>query len=268
MSDYLTRIVERAGSFPAAVRPVLPTRFEPVRGGSGFSPETAAQGTEPMDGTENNMQPTLEAGSRSASMNQRIASIQSLWATASMSETPCQIDAPTNRTSADTLHAQIIEPALEVLEAESPAGTATPAESPHKADRAVSPPPAQRVESAQSRPPTKGEEYSPPASPPPQNAEPMSAVSRAVRVHSTVIPARTMLPSAVLPSVSRGRSRADTPRLVQANSAPAPVIHVAIGRVEVRAITPPAAPAAQRPERLAPNLSLDDYLRARNGGGA
>src|SRR5437660_3487449 len=98
MSDYLTRIVERASSLPATVRPVLPTRFEPVRGGGGFSPEAAAPGTEPMVGTKNNMQPTLEAGSRSASVNERIASIQSLWATASMSEKSGQIDAATKRT--------------------------------------------------------------------------------------------------------------------------------------------------------------------------
>ena len=46
-----------------------------------------------------------------------------------------------------------------------------------------------------------------------------------------------------------------------------PTIQVTIGRVEVRAITPPATPAPRtRPARPGPALSLDDYLRERNRG--
>ncbi len=49
---------------------------------------------------------------------------------------------------------------------------------------------------------------------------------------------------------------------------PAPTIRVAIGRIEVRAITPPPAPPARRETtaRSGPPLSLDDYLKQRNGG--
>ncbi len=47
-------------------------------------------------------------------------------------------------------------------------------------------------------------------------------------------------------------------------SAAAPTIQVTIGRIEVRA-TPPT-PAAGRKANTAPIMSLDDYLRARNGG--
>ncbi|RKH49017.1 hypothetical protein D7Y23_18330 [Corallococcus sp. AB050B] len=49
-------------------------------------------------------------------------------------------------------------------------------------------------------------------------------------------------------------------------SAPAPVVQVTIGRIEVRAVTPPA-PARPAPARTSPSLSLDEYLRRRNGGG-
>lgn len=52
----------------------------------------------------------------------------------------------------------------------------------------------------------------------------------------------------------------------QAASGSAAMIRVNIGRIEVRAITPPAAPA--RPPQRArsgPLLSLEDYLRQRNG---
>jgi hypothetical protein len=45
-----------------------------------------------------------------------------------------------------------------------------------------------------------------------------------------------------------------------------PTIHVTIGRVEVRAVPPP--PVATRPQRpTGPRLSLDDYLKLRAGGG-
>jgi hypothetical protein len=42
-----------------------------------------------------------------------------------------------------------------------------------------------------------------------------------------------------------------------------PVIHVTIGRVEVRAIMPPATPKVAPP--AAPKLSLEEYLKQRNG---
>lgn len=48
----------------------------------------------------------------------------------------------------------------------------------------------------------------------------------------------------------------------------APAIRVSIGRIEVRAATPPPVPAAQpaASARPGPALSLDDYLKRRNGG--
>ena len=44
-----------------------------------------------------------------------------------------------------------------------------------------------------------------------------------------------------------------------------PTIRVAIGRIEVRAVTPPPAPRPT-PARPGPSLSLDAYLQQRNGG--
>ena len=45
-----------------------------------------------------------------------------------------------------------------------------------------------------------------------------------------------------------------------------PAIHVTIGRVDVRALFSSAAPAARRPERATPKVTLENYLEARNGG--
>ncbi|MFZ3168357.1 MAG: hypothetical protein WA130_12130 [Candidatus Methanoperedens sp.] len=49
------------------------------------------------------------------------------------------------------------------------------------------------------------------------------------------------------------------------SSSSTPTIQVTIGRIEVRAITPPVAPA-QRSRAPSPTLSLNEYLKQRNGG--
>jgi len=54
------------------------------------------------------------------------------------------------------------------------------------------------------------------------------------------------------------------PREERAQTQTPPTIEVTIGRIEVRAVTPPAPPPRQR--REPPRMSLDDYLRARDGG--
>jgi hypothetical protein len=55
-----------------------------------------------------------------------------------------------------------------------------------------------------------------------------------------------------------------TPIATQPAATEPPTIHVTIGRIEVRA-TPPAA-ATKRSTHSSSTLSLDDYLRAREGG--
>lgn len=54
------------------------------------------------------------------------------------------------------------------------------------------------------------------------------------------------------------RSRSDAPE--------PPMIRVTIGRVEVRAVSPPSRPAPKPVELRRPLLSLDDYLERRNAG--
>jgi hypothetical protein len=44
-----------------------------------------------------------------------------------------------------------------------------------------------------------------------------------------------------------------------------PTIRVTIGRIEVRAVSPPEPPP-RRTKQPTPKMSLDDYLRSRNGG--
>lgn len=74
-------------------------------------------------------------------------------------------------------------------------------------------------------------------------------------------------PGTVRPRLSGHQERGLREPRAAVPEAPAPTIRVAIGRIEVRAITPPPAPPARRaaPLRPIPALSLDDYLRQRNG---
>ena len=45
-----------------------------------------------------------------------------------------------------------------------------------------------------------------------------------------------------------------------------PTIHISIGRIEVRAVTPPTASIRPKPRRAEPTLSLEDYLKHSRGG--
>ena len=68
------------------------------------------------------------------------------------------------------------------------------------------------------------------------------------------------------PSVAAGAFPGDQPRTAQEPAPTAPTIRVSIGRIEVRAIMPPAPPAQRTPPaRPRPQLSLEDYLQ-RHGG--
>ncbi len=67
------------------------------------------------------------------------------------------------------------------------------------------------------------------------------------------------------PAPVRPREPAAPPREPAAPPHP-PRITVTIGRVEVRAVPPPSPPARPRPPSPAPKLSLDEYLRRREGG--
>lgn len=75
-------------------------------------------------------------------------------------------------------------------------------------------------------------------------------------------PLTTMMAPAIVKLAPRAALADPTP----ASDAPAPVIQVTIGRIEVRA-TPPAARSAKTASSSTPLMSLDEYLRRRAKGG-
>jgi len=79
-------------------------------------------------------------------------------------------------------------------------------------------------------------------------------------IERTVVSRETHFANAVPRSARVPRSRMDVP-------APAePVIQVSIGRVEVRAVTPPPATKPNRAPRVAA-MTIDDYAAGRNAKG-
>jgi len=97
-------------------------------------------------------------------------------------------------------------------------------------------------------------EVRPPA--PPQPASP--APPRVERVIE-IVPARRPPAEPVPPGAES--------RLPAAEVAPQ-VVHVSIGRIEIRAVHPPAPPSPRAPADTAPaRLSLDDYLQGRERAG-
>jgi hypothetical protein len=68
-------------------------------------------------------------------------------------------------------------------------------------------------------------------------------------------------------SPDRLRPSIQQPTPPQSEAQVTPTINVTIGRIEVRATTQPAAPKRKQPS-AAPTMSLEEYLRRRNRGGA
>ena len=72
-------------------------------------------------------------------------------------------------------------------------------------------------------------------------------------------------PPVARPAISR-RPAGDMQAPTQASAAPN--VHVTIGRIELRAAAPAAAPAFSRSDAARPALTLTDYLERRNATGA
>ena len=77
-----------------------------------------------------------------------------------------------------------------------------------------------------------------------------------------------LVPGVVRPRLDGGLERGPREPRESSLEPPAPTIRVNIGRIEVRANTPPPQPPAQPPRRVrsGPMLSLDEYLNQRNKG--
>jgi hypothetical protein len=95
----------------------------------------------------------------------------------------------------------------------------------------------------------------------------VTPMSEIVRATSATQRSATVVVPRIVPH-QPGQQEETGPRetSVPAPEPPAPTIKVAIGRIEVRAVTLPAPARREAPARPGPLLSLDEYLEQSNGG--
>ena len=84
------------------------------------------------------------------------------------------------------------------------------------------------------------------------------------RAASRIIHPHVRLPDPATAATDAGRSSTPSVPAAAPVAAMPPDVHITIGRVEIRAMTPPAPPRAS--SRPAPRVSLDDYLKQTAGG--
>jgi hypothetical protein len=79
-----------------------------------------------------------------------------------------------------------------------------------------------------------------------------------------VRPAVPIVPP-IIPASFRSERTANS-RIPRHDASSPRAIHITIGRIEVRAVHPPPEPLPQqRPAPVSPKISLEEYLKQRNG---
>ena len=257
MSDFLTALAGAALGLPGSVEPRPRSRFEELPA-TPWGEETVESEVPAPTVRETERPRALAADERP-----RLSEFAS--------EVPAPDAAPFAEPSAQAqTREQTAEPATvirHVRVAESPPALPTeprpaPADSPlrlepaaeREAARNVEPPRALRISDAIAHRD---------ALPPPTAAPPVIA-AREPPVPIVIVPDIVETAHAELP-----RAKLAPPEVTASRPAEPPpaVIEVTIGRVEVRLVPPPAAPA-QPAAKFAPALPLADYLARRHRGGA
>lgn len=261
MSDFLTHLAARVLAPAASVRPKLASLFEPLTatGALNESPLFGLQTVEdaasdqhgtPDFETANHRRPapaeagadatTGEANPVSPSANSvRLSQINSGSESRDRStEQPPALLAP--RSSRREEAHSSSEPSQKLQPS-----VASPTIHSTTQHLAASPPPTiPNQPKTASRPGTEETPFHPLLVPPPRDGRAPEPIRPAPSAHTT--------PRAPAPTAE--------------SLVPPPAIHVTIGRLEIRAVTPPAAQARPQSTR-APVVSLEDYLRQRASGG-
>ena len=301
MTDFLTRLAERAMGLGRVVRPVVPSRYAPDV--NGLQPGAPVMEDDTMPEA---VPPALDASVATDASPEVVGrySIDALGRSVASGSTrhdvaPGEIGAaPTAGPPADSPSGPPPRSATGPAPRPSPLvgfdeGDEVPSRSTPRSAR----PTAVTAERSAQRRVNQAPVVPPPPTPrgrpsddvaPPTSSAPREAGSRAEvvapltgRSRFTTAPAEPFLvvphprvdawvggPSRELgpppePAVARPHP---TVEVSPAPAGPAPTVRVTIGRIEVRAVPPPAPPEPRPAPRSAePALSLDDYLKLRRG---
>jgi len=295
MSGFIDTLVARAmaSAPPGAVRPQVRSLFEP-------EPESALAGTPGME--EMSAQPWSEVEQRSAadSSTTRQSAVHS-GTGLPHAQRAMQLGTEAERTvHLDRQTARPVPPAP-IEQAQMPGPTLTPtrqarpARSDEEVARSPRPAPGPGAPARAGQPPANAEMAPRPAPPAipgkamphsdrtavmgppaldsgsvssgkmPSQAAVAAPTLRTGSLQPAPLPPPPAAPRLVIPPAPRRLPETRSERQDHGGNA-APPVHVSIGRIEIRATTPPRAPV--RKESSAPQpLGLDDYLRQRARGG-
>jgi hypothetical protein len=266
MSDYLDRLTRQSSGSEAAIRPRLSARFEPTEQASTLDLEAEAElpGTEAERGQANTLQPPaqppIETGGRpvtNAGMHR-----PSLLALPMPLPELIEMDDATSRQAEQSVQTAVAAK-IELTHVAQIQTTPLVGTSPAGGHERLAANAERSILSTHSN----LEQTAPPAttvkvdSPVPMTWLNDRRPSERAQGAATLRPGRVVQPQ-VLPAPEPTAPPKNRTAELQAS----PVIRVTIGRVEVRAIMPPPAAPARRSAPSAPQLSLEEYLRRRNGG--
>ena len=270
MADFLTRLAMRIGEPEGFVRPRLPSLFEP----SHLDPVLPA-------GAEAALTEFRAASLESGSEDARDESIHGVEASVASDARPADAQ-PGPRLSRERKQSRSARPAERALEADAPyLETPAAARTKQSAPLPMRPPlpPGPQVDPVEAGPPparrsnvllTATER---PVAPPPTTIFPprwerMAASAAQVPPliageRPVVLPAPTTQRSAQQSDILRPRIADRTAaRSIKNEQTSEPTIHVTIGRIDVRAVTP-TAPTSRKAADASPVMSLEEYLRTR-----
>jgi hypothetical protein len=271
MSDYLTNLAARALAPVPTIVPRQGSLFEPVAARSG--PSAVAR---PADDWEGGRGESVEVEPHPTAARSRVFPARPR----PPAESPVEASAPlpvTGIPRPPTLPAHprevsaVVSPVAQVTKIESIAA-APPAES------SAAPAPTPRLWPVATDRPQSGHEPAESPREEPFLKEPRRGLQRKVEASNAaedrgenarqsprpVAPAREpFAPTVVATSPQRPEPATAAP---SHQSAGPPTIRITIGRVEVRAVAPPAAAVATPRIAGRPRMSLEDYLKERSGG--
>jgi len=231
MSDYLTRLIERSLGLAPQIEPLI----APIHAPSGQMLNETVETSAPFESTP---LAKIEISEHDASPG--VAGIQPRQASTPTAVSPPTFPRAENEPRASSSRLPVPRPKLPTETNDSPhSTTSTPI--------TVSRPTFQASRS--------------------KTLEKLSGSSKS-RALSPTSPAASNGRSQIVvkPEIVRRMKPAPTPAisLLQPSPKEPPAIHVTIGRVEVRAVAPSVAAPKPAPQ-YAPKLSLEDYLKRRNG---
>lgn len=278
MSDYLSRVLERESSAAPAVRPALPSIFDPVRASPMIAPlETESPGDDDPSGNTGN-----QTGAGIVSRPAPVTAAGALRPQAAVPPGPPRKSkvAPgeTFVRPVDAPVASVVpafppelplprQPLPDVAAAQSVVRSAAEARPRPSRTVAVKPVVRPAIESPPDAPGAAlAAAENRPSAVPARSAEPEPGMRPTLPAADVVSPALATI-SRLFPAPASARRARNTPAGRDAAAASRPV-HITIGRIEVRAVHSPPEPIPQRPAPAPAKISLDDYLRRQRGNAA